>query len=136
MFSLGDNRWGCAPDLSFLYGEQMIHGTVCHLTVGSSIPVILFLCWFYEKRSFCFIDSFFISNYFPLCFIFFFCLLSVMTLPFKPGLLKLGFQLCPKVPILNEDTRNVLFLGRTVSNLTGRERRGCSIILCRSISSI
>lgn len=33
-----------------------------------------------------------------LCFIFLCCLLSVMTLPLKPSQLKLGFQLCPKVP--------------------------------------
>jgi len=58
-----------------------------------------------------------------------------MTLPLKLGQLKLGFTCVLKFPILDEDIRNVLFLGMIVSNLTGRERRGSNIILCRFISS-
>lgn len=67
----------------------MIYGTVCDVTVDSSMA-------FMKRDLFVLLNPFFISNYFPLCF--FFCLLSVMTLPLKPGQLKLGFQLCPKVP--------------------------------------
>lgn len=107
---------------------------MCHVTVSSSKPVIILLCVFYEKSLFVLLITFLFQTVF-LCFIFFFCLLSVMTLPLEPGQLKLGFQLCPKFSVLDKDTRNVPILVMIAANLTGRERRGCSIILCRSMSS-